>query len=95
MQIDQTPHPLEAAAHVFGSEAALARAIGVARGALNQWKKAGREVPAKYAPKIEILTGVRCELLCPSVNWAAIRTIGRRRAALANALPNDGPGTNA
>lgn len=80
MHIVQTSHPLEIAAQYFGSEAALARAIGVARGALNQWKKPGREVPAKYAPKIEALTGVRCELLCPSVNWSLVRANGRRRS---------------
>lgn len=66
-------HALEEAAHFFGSEAALARALGVSRGAVNQWKKPKRQVPAEYAPKIEKLTGVRSERLCPSVDWAAIR----------------------
>lgn len=64
------------AAEIFGSEAALARALGVSRGALNQWKKTGREVPAEHAPHIEFLTGVRCELLCPSVDWGLIRKQG-------------------
>lgn len=73
MQTDQTHHPLEIAAKEFGSEAALARAIGVSRAAVNQWKNHGREVPAKYAPVIETLTGVRCELLCPSVDWSVVR----------------------
>lgn len=80
MQIDQTPHPLEIAAQKFGSEAALARAIGVSRGAMNQWKAPDREVPAKYAPAIETLTGVRCELLCPSVDWSAVRRSAHRHA---------------
>lgn len=66
-------HPLVEAAQKFGSEAALARALGVSRGALNQWKKEGREVPAEHAPEIERLTGVRCERLCPSVRWFVIR----------------------
>jgi len=66
-------HPLEEAARVFGSEAALARQLNVSRGALNQWKEEGREVPAKHAPVIEKLTGVRCELLCPSVDWSVLR----------------------
>ncbi|NYT25906.1 helix-turn-helix domain-containing protein [Alcaligenaceae bacterium] len=80
MQIDQRPHPLEVAAQKFGSEAALARAIGASRGAMNQWKNPGREVPAKYAPKIEKLTGVHCELLCPSVDWSVVRRSIRRNA---------------
>ena len=74
----KTPHPLEAAAQIYGSEASLARALGVTRGALNQWKKPGRQVPAEHCPKIEKLTGVRCELLCPSVDWSIVR--GRKAA---------------
>lgn len=66
-------HPLEEAARIYGSEASLARTLGVSRGALNQWKKEGREVPAEHAPRIEKLTGVRCERLCPSVDWAYLR----------------------
>lgn len=73
MDNKQDIHPLEKAAQIYGSEAALARAIGVSRGALNQWKKPNRQVPAEHAPTIERLTGVRSELLCPSVDWAAIR----------------------
>lgn len=73
MDNKQDIHPLEKAAQIYGSEAALARAIGVSRGALNQWKKPNRQVPAEHAPKIERLTGIRSELLCPSVDWAAIR----------------------
>ena len=70
---DKTTHPLEEAAKVFGSEAALARALKVSRAALNQWKKPGRQVPAEHCPRIEALTGVKCELLCPSVDWAYLR----------------------
>lgn len=66
-------HPLDKAAIKFGSGAALARELGVSRGALNQWKLGGREVPAKHAPVIEKLTGIRCEDLCPSVPWSIIR----------------------
>lgn len=69
----QNSHPLEEAARICGSEAALARQLNVSRGALNQWKEEGREVPAKHAPIIEKLTGVRCELLCPSVDWSIVR----------------------
>lgn len=78
MEQKQTTNPIAQAALIFGSEAALARAIGVTRGALNQWKKPGREVPAEHAPRIESLTGIRCELLCPSVDWALVRKPRRR-----------------
>lgn len=64
---------LSEAAQKFGSEAALARALGVSRGALYQWKQPGREVPAEHAPQIERLSGVPCERLCPSVNWSIVR----------------------
>lgn len=78
MDNKQDIHPLEKAARIYGSEAALARAIGVSRGALNQWKKPDRQVPAEHAPTIERLTGIRSELLCPSVDWAAIRANNKR-----------------
>lgn len=73
MEQNENKSPLAQAALIFGSEAALARALGVSRGALNQWKKPGREVPAEHAPRIELLTGVCCELLCPSIDWALVR----------------------
>lgn len=66
-------HPLVRAARIYGSESALARALGVKRGALHQWKRPNRQVPAAYAPQIEQLTGVRAELLCPSVAWGIVR----------------------
>lgn len=80
---DKTTHPLEEAAKVFGSEAALARALKVSRAALNQWKKPGRQVPAEHCPRIEALTGVKCELLCPSVDWAYLRKPRRAKPAKA------------
>jgi len=79
MDTSKHTHPVEEAAQIHGSEASLARALGVSRGALNQWKGPGREVPAEHAPKIERLTGVLCERLCPSVDWSLIRTKPIRR----------------
>ncbi|TEA71881.1 transcriptional regulator [Allopusillimonas ginsengisoli] len=73
MNTELRRHPLEEAAQKYGSEAALARALGVSRGALNQWKKQGRNVPAEHAPEIERLTGVPCERLCPSIRWEVLR----------------------
>ncbi|ARP89803.1 hypothetical protein CAL14_05465 [Bordetella genomosp. 9] len=77
---EKTTHPLDEAAKVFGSEAALARALKVSRAALNQWKKPGRQVPAEHCPRIEALTGIKCELLRPSVDWAYLRRSGRVRS---------------
>nr|MBF0684263.1 helix-turn-helix domain-containing protein [Pseudomonas sp.] len=79
-------HPLEEAARIFGSEAALARELNVSRGALNQWKRPGRQVPAEHCPRIEQLTGVRCELLCPSVDWSVLRGSRRRVARAARSV---------
>lgn len=83
MSVNTRPHrhPLEDAAQKFGSEAALARALGVSRGALNQWKNRGRHVPAEHAPEIERLTGVPCERLCPSIRWAVRGVLWSRQAA--------------
>lgn len=64
-------YALEEAARFFGSEAALARALGVSRGAVNQWKKPNRQVPAEYAPRIEKLRDFRKHVRC-----VAIRSFG-------------------
>lgn len=84
------PHPLVQAAKAYGSEASLARALGVSRGALNQWKKPGREVPAQHAPEIERLTGIACELLCPSVRWSLVR-VPIQEATLSTPQPKTEP----
>ena len=39
--------------------------------AVKQWRISG--VPAAYCPTIERITGVKCELLNPEVEWSAIR----------------------
>lgn len=68
-------HPIERAALVAGSQAALAQALGVTRAAVNQWKEPGRRVPAEHCPAIERATGgaVRCEDLRPDVDWQVLR----------------------
>lgn len=73
---------LERAIELAGGPTALARALR-ARGhtkvtshnTVNQWKgKDGKgSPPADYCPDIEDLTGVRCEELRPSANWAVVR----------------------
>jgi DNA-binding transcriptional regulator YdaS (Cro superfamily) len=68
-------HPLDQAAEIVGSQAALASALGVTKSAVNQWKDEGRRVPAEKCPAIERLTGgrVRCEDLRPDVAWDVLR----------------------
>lgn len=68
-------HPIDRAAKLLGSQAALAVALGVTRAAVGQWKDEGRKVPAEHCPLIEALTGgdVRCEELRPDVKWGEVR----------------------
>ena len=55
MKIKEFIHPLQKAALAYGSQAALARALGVSKGALNQWKTPGRGVPVIHCVAIERL----------------------------------------
>ena len=50
-------HPIDEAAKVLGSQVALAALLGVTKGAVNQWKAAGRQVPIEHCLSIERLTG--------------------------------------
>lgn len=57
-----------------GSQAALARSIGVAQQVVHNWLARGR-VPADHCPAIERATSgaVRCEDLRPDVDWTYLR----------------------
>ena len=71
-------HPIDRAARVIGSAAALARILGVTRGAVAQYKEPGRKVKAEHCPIIERETAARgevvtCEDLRPDVDWAYLR----------------------
>lgn len=57
-----------------GSPTRMAEAVGggVIRQHIEHWLKTG-VVPAAKAPDVEAATGIKAELLCPSVNWAVIR----------------------
>lgn len=68
-------HPIDRAAEIVGSQVALASLLGVSKAAVNQWKDAGRKVPAEKCPAIERATGgrVRCEELRPDVPWDVLR----------------------
>lgn len=63
------------AAQIVGSQTALAKALGVSLGAVNQWATYRRPVPAEYCPSIERLTNgaVRCEDLLPTIDWQYLR----------------------
>lgn len=68
-------HPIDRAAQIVGSQAALASVLGVTRAAVNQWKDEGRRVPAEHCPAIERATNgaVRCEEIRPDVAWDVLR----------------------
>jgi DNA-binding transcriptional regulator YdaS (Cro superfamily) len=68
-------HPIDVAAGIVGSQAALAVALGVTRAAVTQWKEVGRKTPAEHCPKIERLTGgkVTCEQLRDDIEWHVLR----------------------
>lgn len=70
-----TDHPLDKAARIVGTQAELARRLGISKGALNQWKDDGRRIPAEYCPAIERETAgaVRCEEMRPDVAWDVLR----------------------
>ena len=76
-------HPIDVAAEIVGSQAALAALLGVSKGAVSQWKDPERKVPAEHCPLIERATfgRVRCEQLRPDIEWAVLRASGRRAAA--------------
>lgn len=79
MFMPTTPeHPIKRAAHVIGSYSALARLLGVTRGAVFQYKSPDRKVPAEHCPVIEQETRIRgaevtCEELRPDVDWSVLR----------------------
>ena len=61
------------ACKIMGSQAAIADALGITSSNITQWKNSKYGVPAKHCPKIEVLTGVKSELLNPYIKWDYIR----------------------
>lgn len=59
----------------FGSAFAMCKALGVSPQAVCFWRDGERKFPAELAPTVERLTGgsVRCEFLCPDVEWSVLR----------------------
>ena len=72
---------LELAIERAGTQTALGAKLGssIKTGHFFYWLRRG--VPAEYCPAIERETGVRCEDLCPGVDWAVLRATPAEAAA--------------
>lgn len=55
-----------------GGVTKLSELIGTSRQLVGQWKRLGR-IPADWCPKVERLTGIRCEALNPAIEWQVLR----------------------
>ena len=60
----------------------MASGLGLSLSAVHQWVTGNRPVPAIHCPSIERLTkgAVKCEQLCPDVEWGYLRN-NKRKAA--------------
>lgn len=77
----QTTH-VDKAIKAAGSQAALAKALGVHASMPSQWLSGHRPVPAARCPAIEKITNgtVRCEDLRPDIDWSYIRATNKAAA---------------
>lgn len=67
-----TKQALNDAIERAGGISAFASAVGAPTvSAVKAWRIT--QVPERYCPTIERVTGVRCELLRPDVEWAVLR----------------------
>lgn len=64
--------PLERACENVGGAVRLAQMLDVSIQVVTNWKLRDR-IPAEMCPRIEGLTGVRCEELRPDVAWGVLR----------------------
>lgn len=64
-------HPVDRAAKVYGSQQAMATALGVTKAAVWQWKDGGRQVPVQHCVSIERETGITRQELRPD-DWHLI-----------------------
>lgn len=56
-------------------------AFGVSPQVISNWKARG--IPAENCPDIEALTGIKCEVLRPGVNWSVLRGQTTKKAETA------------
>jgi DNA-binding transcriptional regulator YdaS (Cro superfamily) len=75
--------PLERAIDQLGGQAALSRELGVSIQVVGNWLARG--VPVARCPDIERVTAgaVRCEELCPDVDWAVLRRFPHKATRVA------------
>lgn len=73
MENNDVAQAVNEACKIIGSQGKLAELLGITKGNISQWKKAG-SVPSKHCPKIEKLTGIPCERLNPLMDWNYIRS---------------------
>ncbi len=90
-------HGLELAVIALGSQAKLARALGVSPGRVSQWRRLAEPLPPERCLQIEQLTRaialeagdqsliVACEELRPDLAWSMVR--GNPRPVRVVALP--------
>ncbi len=72
--MEQIKAALNEAIQTAGGLALFAEAVSApSANAVKAWKRLG-SVPADYCPRIERVTGVVCERLRPSVDWAYLRS---------------------
>jgi len=64
---------VERAAAIIGSQAALAKTLGVSSPTVNQWATGKRAIPPARAIEIERATGgkIARQFLCPNFPWDA------------------------
>lgn len=62
-----TKNPLQLAIDAAGSLTALADALGFSTQRVNNWNARG--IPPAVCPEIEKVTGIKCEVLLPEVQW--------------------------
>ncbi|KAB8312269.1 helix-turn-helix domain-containing protein [Erwinia endophytica] len=74
---------IEKACQSVGSQAALARCLGLSPPTVNQWVSGKRPIPAERCLDIEKATlgAVTCEELRPDVDWGYLRETARQQAA--------------
>jgi len=72
--MDTNKTPIELACAAVGSQAELARMLGVLPAAVFQWVKKTRPIPDDKCPSIELACSgsVACEVLRPDLNWTRV-----------------------
>ena len=82
-------NPIKKACEALGSQRALADALRVTPGAINQWMSGKKPFPVARCIDVEVATrgAVRCEDLRPDVAWGYLRdtaAVNAENAAISN-----------